>query len=139
MPLSAERFLDIIDPDGVEEYPVAATTKIWKGAAVGIASGNARPLVAGDPFVGFCLETVDNTGSAGTVRVKVRPRGVTQLPVASAALGDNSKAAVYASADDTFTKTATNNSLIGYVRRFVSSGVALVQYDAYLASAALQA
>lgn len=118
-----------------EEYPVIASDIIFEGAAVGEnASGYARPLVAGDVFLGFAKEKVDNsTGSAGDKRVKVRPRGFAELPVASLAITDNDLADVFASDDDTFTKSSTGNSLIGYVSRFVSTGVGVVYFDSYLA------
>lgn len=124
-----------------EEYPVIAADIIYEGAAVGEnGSGYARPLQAGDVFLGFAQQTVDNTaGAAGAKRVKVRQRGSIELPVGSLAITANDRPAVYASDDDTFTLTASSNSLIGYVSRFVSSGVGIVEFDAALVRAALQA
>jgi hypothetical protein len=124
-----------------EEYPVVASDIIYEGAAVGEnASGYARPLVAGDVFLDFALERVDNSaGAAGDKRIKVRTRGRVQVPVGSLAITDNDRVAVYASDDDTFTKTASSNSLIGYVSRFVTTGVGVVEFDAALVKAALQA
>lgn len=125
----------------LDEYPVIAADIIYEGAAVGEnASGYARPLAAADVFLGFALETADNAaGSAGDKRVKVRTRGCAVLPIAGLAITANDRPAVYASDDDTFTLTATSNSLIGYVRRWVSTGVAVVEFDAALVRAALQA
>lgn len=125
----------------VEEYPVVATDIIYEGAAVGEnASGYARPLVALDVFLGFAERKADNsTGAAGDKTVRVKARGRIQLPIAGLAITANDRAAVYASDDDTFTLTATGNSLIGYVSRWVSSGVAIVEFDAALVRAALQA
>lgn len=124
-----------------EEYPVIAADIIYEGAAVGEnGSGYARPLQAGDAFLGFAQQTVDNTaGAAGAKRVIVRPRGSIELPVGSLAITANDRPAVYASDDDTFTLTASTNSLIGYVSRYVSSGVGIVDFDAALVRAALQA
>ncbi len=121
------------------EYPVVATDIIYEGAAVGEnASGYARPLVAGDVFLGFAEFTVDNSGgSAGDKIVAVRPRGLVQLPIASIAITANDRPAVYASDDDTFTLTKGSNSLIGYVAAWVETGVALVEFDALAAQAAL--
>jgi len=125
----------------IEEYPAIAADIIYQGSAVGEnGSGYSRPLVAGDVFQGFALEQCDNSaGSAGDKRVKVRSRGRIVLPIASIAITANDRPPVYASDDDTFTLTASTNSLIGYVSRWVSTGVAVVEFDAALVRAALQA
>lgn len=126
----------------LDDYPVIAADVIYQGAAVGEnGSGYARPLVAADPFLGFAVETADNSaGSAGDVNIKVRTRGVVRLTVAGAtAITANDRQAVYASDDDTFTLTATSNSLIGYVRRWLASTDCLVEFDALAVKAALQA
>ncbi|KQS90536.1 cytoplasmic protein [Rhizobium sp. Leaf386] len=124
-----------------EEYPVIASDIIYQGAAVGEnGSGYSRPLVAGDPFQGFAIETVDNSaGAAGAKGVNVRARGRIVLPISGLAITANDRPAVYASDDDTFTLTASSNSLIGYVSRWVSTGIGVVEFDAALAKAALQA
>lgn len=125
----------------LEEYPVIASDIIYRGAAVGEnGSGYARPLQGGDVFLGFADAQADNSaGGAGDERVTVRARGRVQLPIAALAITANDRPAVYASDDDTFTLTATSNSLIGYVSRWVSTGVAIVEFDAALVRAALQA
>lgn len=125
----------------IEEYPVIAADIIYMGAAVGEnGSGYSRPLVAGDVFQGFAMENVDNAaGSAGDKRVKCRTRGRVVLPISSIAITANDRPAVYASDDNAFTLTAGANSLIGYVSRWVSTGYAVVEFDAALARAALQA
>lgn len=126
----------------MEEYPVIAADIIYQGAAVGEnGSGYSRPLQAGDPFQGFAAEKADNSaGAAGAETVRVRTRGKVQLAVAGAtAITANDRPAVYASDDNTFTLTSTSNSLIGYVSRWVSSGVAIVEFDALAVKAALQA
>lgn len=116
----------------IEEYPVIASDIIYEGAAVGEnGSGYARPLVAADPFLGFALETVDNSaGAAGAKTVKVRVRGRAQLAVGSLAITDNDRVAVYASDDDTFTFNPADGPYIGVVKRYVSAGVAVVEFDA---------
>lgn len=125
----------------IEEYPAIAADIIYEGAAVGEnAAGYSRPLAAGDVFQGFAIEGCDNSaGSAGDKNVKVRTRGRVVLTIASLAITANDRPAVYASDDDTFTLTASTNSLIGYVSRWVSTGVAVVEFDAALVRAALQA
>ena len=124
-----------------EEYPVIAADIIYEGAAVGEnGSGYSRPLQAGDAFQGFALEQVDNSGGgAGDKRVRVLAKGRIVLPIASIAITANDRPAVYASDDNTFTLTASTNSLIGYVSRWVSTGSAVVEFDAALVKAALQA
>lgn len=119
-----------------QEYPVVAADIIFEGAAVGEdGSGYARPLVAGDAFLGFAERQADNAaGAAGAVRVEVKRRGQAQLAVAGAtAVTANDGALVYASDDDTFTLTGTSNSVIGRVSRWVSSAVCVVEFDAAFA------
>ena len=122
----------------VQEYPVIAADIIYEGAAVGEnASGYARPLQAGDVFLGFAESRSDNSaGAAGDKTVRVRRRGQVELAVAGAtAVTANDQPLVYASDDDTFTLTASTNSIIGRVSRWVSSGVCVVEFDAALAAA----
>lgn len=109
-----------------------ASDIIYEGAAVGIVagSGHARPLQAGDKFAGFAESTIDNSaGAAAAQRVRVLTEGLIQLAVASVAITDIGKP-VYASDDDTFVLTPSTNSYIGRVHRFVSTGVAVVKFDA---------
>lgn len=125
----------------IEEYPVIDSDIIYEGAAVGEnGSGYARPLQAGDAFLGFCEQNVDNSaGAAGDKTVRVRTRGRVKLSIAALAITANDRPPVYASDDDTFTLTASTNSLIGYVSRWVSTGVGIVEFDALAVLAALQA
>lgn len=123
----------------IEEYPVIADDIIFEGAAVGEnASGYARPLAAGDPFLGFAEKQADNTGgSAGDINVRVKSKGRIKADISGLAITSNDRVAVYMSDDDTFTLTGTSNSLIGFVSRFISTGVGIVEFDAALAAAAL--
>lgn len=115
------------------EFPVKASTKIYEGAAVGIdiATGYARPLVAGDPFVGFAEAKADNSAVAtnGAINVRVIDRGKVYLPVGSLAITDLGKP-VYASDDNAFTLTAGSNTYIGKVARFEATGHGIVEFDA---------
>jgi predicted RecA/RadA family phage recombinase len=123
------------------ELLMIASDIIYEGAAVGIVSGSghARPLAAGDKFAGFAEATADNSaGAAAAKSVRVIANGLIQLPVGSVAITDIGKA-VYASDDDTFTLTATSNSYVGRVHRHVSSGVAVVAFDANPAGGSLTA
>jgi len=126
----------------LDDYPVIASDIIYQGAAVGEnASGYARPLAGQDPFLGFAVETADNSaGAAGDINVRVRTRGVVRLTVAGAtAITANDRPAVYATDDNTFTLTSTTASLIGYVRRWLASTDCLVEFDALAVKAALHA
>jgi len=120
----------------MEEYPVVATDIIYQGAAVGEnGSGYARPLNAADPFLGFADRQADNsTGAAGAVTVRVKRKGLIKLAISGLAITANDRPAVYASDDDTFTLTATSNTLIGFVSRWISTGVAMVEFDAALSA-----
>jgi hypothetical protein len=118
--------------DDENSIPVAASTKIYKGAMVGDnGSGYARPLVAGDPFLGFALFQVDNSsGAAGAKRVemKIKDRCVVAVTGASG-VGDVGDA-VYASDDNTFTKTSTSNTYIGKIIRWEAGTRCVVRFDA---------
>lgn len=118
----------------IEEYPVIAGDIIYMGAAVGEnGSGYARPLQAGDPFLGFAEVRADNAdGAAGDRTVRVYRRGRMRLEVAGAnAITANDGAPVYAADDDTFTLTANSNSLIGVVSRWISGTTCIVEFDAF--------
>lgn len=117
-----------------EEYPVIADDIIYQGAAVGEnGSGYSRPLQAGDPFQGFAIAKVDNAGgAAGAKTVQVRARGRVVLPISAIAITANDRPVVYASDDDTFTLTASSNTPIGFVSRWISTGFAVVEFDAAL-------
>lgn len=116
----------------MEDYPVIAADIIYEGAAVGEnGSGYARPLVAADPFLGFATHNVDNsTGAAGDKLVQVKRHGLVQLAISGLAITANDRPAVYASDDNTFTLTSASNSKIGWVSRWISSGVAIVEFEA---------
>lgn len=112
------------------DLPMVATDIIYEGAAVGDnGSGYARPLVAGDPFRGFAIQNTVNAGAAGLVNVRVKTRGKVKLAVGSLAITDVGKP-VYASDDDTFVLTASTNTPIGRVHRFISTGIGIVRFDA---------
>src|SRR5688572_9025256 len=103
------------------EIPAIATDIIYNGAAVGESSsaGTARPLVAGDNFLGFCIEQCDDSaGAAGAKLVKVYNTGVAWLTVTGGDNIDDYGVTVYASDDDTFVLTSTGNSAIGKIKRY---------------------
>lgn len=113
--------------------PVAAATKIYEGSAVGVATGAAyaRPLQAGDRFVGFAVVQADNSaGGAGDAYVRTHKHGAIRLTVAGVAT-TSIGAKVYATDGNTFTTADGGgaNTLIGVVARVVSAGVAVVGFD----------
>lgn len=117
----------------INELPVIADDIIYAGAAVGDnGSGYARPLQAGDPFVGFAEDRADNAGgAAGNKTVRLKTCGLVEVPVTGVTGVAQRGDLVYASDDDTYTLTAMSNSLIGTVHRVVSTGVAVVAFDVW--------
>jgi hypothetical protein len=114
------------------EFPVIASDIIYQGAAVGIVAGtgHARPLVAGDRFGGFAEAKADNSnGLAAAINVRVVESGKAQLSVAGAVITDVGQP-VYATDDDTFVFNPVGGTFVGFVHRYVSSGVAVVAFDA---------
>jgi len=111
----------------LNDLPIKASTEIFQGSAVGVTSGYARQLVAGDLFGGFAEQHVNNSvATDGAAIVPVRQGGRVVLSITSAAVTDIGKP-VYASDGNTFTFTATSNTRIGTVVRWVSAGVVVVQ------------
>lgn len=116
----------------IGETPMIAADIIYEGAAVGevAASGHARPLVAGDKFLGFAEAKADNSAGAAAARnVRYKFRGIAVVTLAGALI-TNLGEALYASDDDTFTLTATSNSFIGYVHRYVNASTVEVAFNA---------
>lgn len=70
MALTVNRDLNRYVDQELRTFAVSASTKIYKGALVGIdrATGLARNLVAGDLFAGIAYEEMDNSGGAAGAR-----------------------------------------------------------------------
>lgn len=120
--------------DGVpNDLPMIDNDIIYDGAAVGDnGSGLARPLVGGDPFMGFAVKQADNTGTghaASAINVRVRERGRAQLTVVGTSSAADVGEIVYAADDDTFTLTASGATAIGRVARWVTSTTCIVQFN----------
>lgn len=128
MALSAD-VVQVYEIGGMNTYPVKASSTIYKGAAVGLSSGYARGLVAGDAFVGFADALADNSATAtdGYINVDVKSSGIIKLTITSVAITDVGSP-VYASADGTFTLTKGSNSFIGNVYRYVTTNTAMVAF-----------
>jgi hypothetical protein len=115
----------------INEIPVIASDTIYQGAAVGVVAGtgHARPLNAADRFAGFAERKADNSaGLAAAINVRVNKRGAVQLPITGAVITDVGQA-VFATDDDTFAFNPVGGAFIGFVRRFVASGIVVVEYD----------
>jgi hypothetical protein len=116
----------------INEVPIIANDIIYEGAAVGMvkASGHVRPLTSADVFLGFALDKTDNTGgAAAALNCRFYRKGCVKLTVAGVVITDVGQP-VYATDDNAFAMLPTGGVFVGYVRRFVSSGVAEVDFDA---------
>lgn len=128
--LAADTLRDQVIGD-INELPVIAADIIYEMAAVGVvkASGHARPLQATDRFGGFAQRKADNSaGAAAAINVKTIKKGAVQLSVSGAVITDYGQP-VYATDDDTFVFNPVGAVFIGFVRRFISSGVVEVEFD----------
>ncbi|MCK9327153.1 MAG: DUF2190 family protein [Bacteroidales bacterium] len=111
-------------PGELVAYPVAASTKIYKGTMVKLSSGYAASMTkaASLVFVGIAIEGVDNSsGAAGDKYVRVARKGIHELALASAAITDIGSA-VYALDNATVTKTSTDATQVGKAVKFENSG-----------------
>lgn len=112
--------------------PVIAADIIYEGAAVGmvVSTGHCQPLAAGNLFVGFAERKADNSaGAAAAINVDLIKSGQVQLSVTGAVITDVGQP-VYATDDDTFVFSPVGGVFVGYVKRYVSSGVVVVEFDA---------
>ena len=109
----------------VTALSVATGFVLLQGAAVGDnGEGQARPLQAGDRFLGFCEETAC---SDAVTWARVLSSGLVELEVAG--LKPSSlQALVYASDDSSFTLSGFPNSPIGTVHRITEKGTAIVAF-----------
>jgi len=119
-------------PEIIGDYadaPVAAATVIYEGSLVAVsAAGYAKPAADGDTlFLGVCEKKADNSaGAAGAINARVK-RGIQYrvMALSGAAQADVGDA-VYATADDTITKTAGTALPIGKIHAFLGSGQVIV-------------
>lgn len=114
-----------------EEYPASASN-ILEGMMVGLTSNYARKFTLGDNFVGHAKVSCLNSGnSAGDMNVRVykgRYRARVALP--NVAITDNNRqVAVYAT--DSGGLSLRVGFKVGRVIRYVSSGIALVEFDTH--------
>ena len=119
MALTADREVEFFATQELIDVPVDDNVVIYKGALVGLNSstGFARPLVAGDLFIGVAYRKADNTiagHTAGGIRVRLH-QAVDIVHTLTGISNSNVGATVYASADDTLTLTSTSNSRVGVI------------------------
>lgn len=115
----------------INELPVKAAVVIYRGSAIGVDSGTGtvRQLVAGDEFRGFALAKADNTsGSNGTINCQVQEAGLIELSVTGVTAITDINKPVYASDGNTFTLTASTNTKVGKVHRWVSGTKVIVRF-----------
>lgn len=114
----------------INEVPVKGGVIIYQGATVGAnATGYAKPLQAGDLFLGFAEEPANNSsGSDGAKNVRIKKRGSVLLDIAGVTLADVNKS-VYATDDNTFTLVLTGAVYVGKISRIDASGSALVEFS----------
>lgn len=115
----ATRLYDFQEKGGRRWLPVKANVVIKKGEFLGNDGGYARPLVAGDEFLGIAETEIDNTGGInGTYETKdatgvlVASYGIVKIDIAASTFA-NLHDPVYASGANTAVLVATSNSLIG--------------------------
>lgn len=131
MALTANRELSFFTTDELIDIAVDDDVNIFKGAFVGRnrTTGYARPLAAGDEFLGVAYRQADNTvagHSAGGINVRLHQSIDVVHTLTSVANADIGKD-VYASDDGTLTLTPTGNSRIGRVVHVESSNTARVR------------
>ena len=115
------------------DIPAIASDIIYEGAAVGESSstGNGRPLVGGDSFLGFAVAKCDNSsGAIGAKTIRVRQKGVVKLSVTGITADDDLHTAIYASDDATFTTTASGATQIGKLVSWISGTTCMVYFEA---------
>lgn len=118
------------------EVPMVGTDIIFEGSMVGLSSGLARPLVAGDKFAGFASKKADNAaGAALAQRVMVHRRGDVVMNVVGVSDDSTNGNLVYASDDDTLTLTSTSNTLIGRVIEWLGGTKCRVYFEEYFSGA----
>lgn len=115
------------------KLPASTSTYVYKGTLVSarVADGYAyasRSGTATDLFLGVAMETKAGDGTAGSARVQVEKTGSFLFNCSGFAQTDLG-VAVYASDDNTVTKTSTNNQLVGYVAEVISATLVRVRID----------
>lgn len=135
MALTADREVEFFATQELIDMPVDDNVVIYKGALVGrnASTGFARPLIAGDLFVGVAYRKADNTvtgHTAGGIRVRLH-QNVDVVHTLTSITDTNVGSVVYASADDSMTLTSTNNSRVGVILGKPATNTARVRTQAW--------
>lgn len=109
-------------PDVEAAYDVVNADICYQGGFAGLSAGNARPLTAGDAFLGVFKERIDNaSGAAGAERIGVVTEGVLkEVAVAGASAKTDINKQVYATNDNPadITLTIGSNTCIGHIQSY---------------------
>ncbi len=130
MPLTANRDVDHYVDQELRTVAVAAAARIFKGGFVGLNSGGyARPLVAGDSFVGIAFEEKDNTaGANGAMAVRVYTQGDFGHAVTGATVAMIGRP-VFANADNVLTFEGAAASHVGIVQDVPAANQIILRID----------
>ena len=117
----------------LQAYQMPASTTLYKETLISarVADGYAyssRSGTATDIFLGVAMETKTNGAVAGATLLKVWKEGIFVFNASGLAQTDIG-AAVYASDNDTVTKTSTNNQLVGYITEVLSASLCRVRIN----------
>lgn len=131
MALTTDRNVDFYTSQELIDIPADDNVRIYKGAFVGRnrSTGYARPLVAGDDFLGVAYRQADNTitgHTAGGVCVRLHQAVDIVHALAGVTNADIGKD-VYASADDTLTFAPAGTSRIGRIVAFEAANLTRVR------------
>lgn len=111
--------------------PMQTSVTCYVGGAVSRDSGGeVGPLAGTEAFAGFCIKQATNSGAAGAEKVLVYSTGYIELPITGVDDNNDISDIVYATADDTFTLTASGGASVGKVVEWISSTTALVKFEA---------
>ncbi len=114
----------------LNDIEIIADDIVFEGAAVGenASTGQGRPLVNGDTFLGFAIAKTDNTGgAAGAKTIRVQEKGRIKLDVLTVTGVGDVGDGVNATDDDVFTLGA--GSAIGKIVRFISGIQCIVAFE----------
>lgn len=115
-----------------EQYPVLADEVIFEGSMVSASTtGYAKNLAGGETFLGHSLlKKQDATGKVdGDESVQVLT-GVYSLEVGfSGAVITDVGSEIYASDNNTLTKTSSGNTLVGKIVRYVNANTVVVRFS----------
>ncbi len=131
--------VQVEEKDGILRDVPVSVDHIYRGAICTFnAAGYLAPagLAVSEVFAGIAIEEVDNSaGSAGDVSCRVKCEGRFLLTGSGFVQGDLGEV-VYASDDETITKTAGTNPPIGMIDGYVSATQVWVKLTVNPAAAA---